>query len=250
MFARTSNGSGMASSSPRGFTVIELLVVLCVIAVLIGFLLPPVTRSARPAARRVQCRNNLRQIGLALHNYHDAWGTFPPAYTVDADGKRLHSWRTLLLPYVDQQALYARIDLTKPWDDPANAEAFKKPVTCYACPSHMDYPAKTSYLAVVTPHSVLREGSSCSLHDINDGTANTLVVLEVRAEHAVPWMAPQDADEAMVATFRKSTSKHNHVGGGHALLADGAARFLSESISEAVLFGLTTADGGEKLDDF
>ncbi|HSG73025.1 MAG TPA: DUF1559 domain-containing protein, partial [Planctomycetaceae bacterium] len=105
----------------RGFTLLEVIVVFLVIVVLIALLMP-VTRNAGPAARRWACKNNLKQIGLALHNYHDSFGTFPPAYTVDADGKPLHSWRTLILPFVEQQSLYDSIDLTKPWDDPANAE--------------------------------------------------------------------------------------------------------------------------------
>ncbi|MEL7264459.1 MAG: DUF1559 domain-containing protein [Planctomycetota bacterium] len=67
------------------------------------------------------CSNNVKQIGLGLANYHASWNSFPPAYTVDANGNRLHSWRTLILPYVEQQPLYDRIDLTKPWDDPAHA---------------------------------------------------------------------------------------------------------------------------------
>lgn len=249
MFVHTSNGSRMASSSRRGFTLIELLVVLCVIVVLIGIFLPSVNRGREPA-RRAQCRNNLKQIGLALHNYHDAWGTFPPAYTVGADGKRLHSWRTLLLPYLDQQALYARIDLSKAWDDPVNLEAFKASAPVYHCPSLLAPNDKTTYLAVVTPHSVLRAGSSCRIRDITDGTSNTLVVIESRAEHAVPWMAPQDANESVVSALRTAKSKHNHVGGGHALLTEGAVRFISENIEVTTLLGLTTVAGGEKVGDF
>lgn len=235
------------SGRSRGFTLIELLVVLCVIAVLVAFLLPA-TRSARPAARRTQCRNNLKQIGLALHNYHDAYGAFPPAYTVDADGKPLHSWRILILPYLDQKPLYDRIDLSKPWDDPVNADVFKLRVHAYACPSNID-PDKTTYLAVVTSRSALRVGASCAIRDINDGIANTLVVIEADLNHAVPWMAPQDADEPVIAAFI-GKSKHVHVSGGHALFGDGSTRLLSSNIPAQTLQALTTIDGGEKLGDF
>ena len=75
-------------------------------------LMLPAQRRAREPARRSQCKNNLKQIGLALHNYHETYGAFPPAYTVDADGKRLHSWRTLILPYLDQAPLYDKIDFS------------------------------------------------------------------------------------------------------------------------------------------
>ena len=87
--------------------------------ILVALLLPAVS-AAREAARRTQCMNHLKQVALALHNYHDVFQAFPPAYTVDEDGKPLHSWRTLILPYLEQAALYEQIDLSKPWDAPEN----------------------------------------------------------------------------------------------------------------------------------
>ena len=120
-------------SSVRGFTLNELLVVVGIIAFLIALLIPA-TRSARPAARRSQCANNLKQIALALHNYEQAHKALPPAYTVDAEGRPLHSWRTLILPYMEQEPLYRTIDLSKPWDDPANAKALETVVPVYRCP--------------------------------------------------------------------------------------------------------------------
>src|SRR4051812_35222376 len=84
----------------RGFTITKLLVVVAVIALLIGLLLPA-RRSAGPAVRRTVCASNLRQIGLALDNYEQDQGVYPPARTFDANGRPLHSWRTLILPYMD-----------------------------------------------------------------------------------------------------------------------------------------------------
>ena len=79
--------------------------------------------------------SNLHQISIALQLYAAAHGGLPPAYTTDADGKPLHSWRTLILPYLEHQQLYESIDLAKPWDDPANAEACKAALSVYQCPS-------------------------------------------------------------------------------------------------------------------
>ena len=94
----------------RGFTLIELLVVIAIIAILIALLLPAV-QQAREAARRSQCKNNMKQIGLALHNYHDVYNTFPPGYVGQTDvsilaGYGLWSWSALILPYIDQAPLY------------------------------------------------------------------------------------------------------------------------------------------------
>lgn len=135
------------------FRLVELLVVIGVIGILIGLLLPAV-RTSREPARRAQCSNNLKQIAFALQNYERDFGALPPAYTVDVDGKPLHSWRTLILPYIEQKPLYDRIDLSKPWDDPANQEAFDSRIPAYDCPSRPnagDERVKTSYLAVTAP---------------------------------------------------------------------------------------------------
>lgn len=246
---RGTTGKTTSALWRSGLTIIELLVVLAVIGVVIAILMPPVTRSARPAARRTQCRNNLKQIGLAMHNYHDTYGAFPPAYTVDADGKPLHSWRTLLLPYMDQKPLYDKLDLSKAWDDPVNAEAFKSVLVVFNCPSAKYGTNYTNYMAVVTPDSVLRPEASCRLAEIKDGTSNTLLVIEVDAEHAVPWMTPQDVDEAYFLGV-VSKAKTSHVGGLHGVLADGTVRFLSESLPADVRHALVTADGNETVTDF
>ncbi|MFO0428411.1 MAG: DUF1559 domain-containing protein [Planctomyces sp.] len=106
------------SNSPKhrfsGFTLIELLVVIAIIAVLVSLLLPAV-QQAREAARRTQCKNNLKQMGLALHNYHDAFSTFPPAYigsmVLDTEQEQQgHGWGTFLLPYLDQVNVYNRVN--------------------------------------------------------------------------------------------------------------------------------------------
>ena len=97
-----------------GVTWIEILIVLASLAALVALFIPfsRMGSAGREPSRRSQCKNNLKQIGLALHNYHEKYQAFPPAYTVDATGKPLHSWRTLILPFVDQQALYDKIDLS------------------------------------------------------------------------------------------------------------------------------------------
>lgn len=237
------------SPARQGFTFVELLVVLAVIGVLAALVLPA-TRSARPAAKRTQCRNNLKQIGLAMHNYHDAHGAFPPAYTVDMNGKPLHSWRTLLLPYLDQQALYNRIDLNKPWDDPVNAEAFQTTLQMFNCPSAKYGTSQTNYMAVVTSSSILRPRSSCAIRDVTDGTANTLLVVEVDADQAVPWMVPRDVDEGYFLHFGGKTSKTSHVGGIHILLADGTVRFFSENTPSNIRQAIVTVDGKETVGEY
>src|SRR5690606_4284806 len=106
------------------FTLIELLVVIAIIAILIALLMPAV-QQAREAARRLQCRNNLKQLGLALHGYHDQYGSFPFGARSHVVGTRLvqHTWAPSLLPQLDQTPLYNVYDWDRSWDDPANQSA-------------------------------------------------------------------------------------------------------------------------------
>ena len=121
---------------PRcGFTLIEVLVVIAIIALLVALLMPAV-QSARQAARRTQCRSNLKQLGLALHNYHDVHAGFPPGVIANSDNLRdaLHNGLTMLLPMLDQRAVYQRYDFNRPWRDPANLSAANVTIPVFVCP--------------------------------------------------------------------------------------------------------------------
>ncbi|MFK8115119.1 MAG: DUF1559 domain-containing protein [Rubripirellula sp.] len=114
----------------RGFTLVELLVVIAIIAILIGLLLPGV-QAVREAARRVQCMNNLHQIGLAIHNYHDAFRQFPPQRTK----RGFHGWAVFTLPYLEAQAVRDKYNMNYHWSSVENAEAVSVIVPQYQCPS-------------------------------------------------------------------------------------------------------------------
>lgn len=127
-------------SSSTGFTLIELLVVIAIIAVLIGMLIPAV-QQAREAARRTQCKSQLRQIGLAIHNYHDIFQAIPPGWIgvtsnqVDIQGTNGWSWAARLLPHLEQTALYNSIDFNSPVGSPTNSAPRTRPLAIFRCPS-------------------------------------------------------------------------------------------------------------------
>lgn len=125
----------------RGFTLIELLVVIAIIAILIALLLPAV-QQAREAARRTQCKNHLKQIGLALHNYHDTHSVFPSGWiAVDAGVPSAHEgtsgvgWGAMILPQMEQNNVYQLFNSSRPLTDPANAAFLRSQVSEYKCPS-------------------------------------------------------------------------------------------------------------------
>jgi hypothetical protein len=205
------------------FTLLHLLALIAMAGVVTALFLPAV-RVAREPARQSQCANNLKQIALALHLYHEKHGVLPPACTVDGDGKPLHSWRTLILPYLEQKHVYDSIDLSKPWDDPANKAALEAVVQTYTCPSNPCPPGHTTYLGIVAPGSCLQPGQSRALDEIEGGP--TLIVIEVDVAHAVHWMSPQDASEDMVLQMG-GVEKLPHPGGFQAATTDGGVKLIS-----------------------
>ena len=232
---------------------VKFLALIAIIGLAVALLLPNV-RSGREAARRNNCLGHLKQIALALSNYESVHGSYPPAYTVDSDGRRLHSWRTLILPHMEQQALYDQIDLTKPWDDPANEQARNASLSIYQCPSHLDDDPEhanfTTYLAVVTPDSAIRTADSRS-HAELPSPSETLLVIDALPSQATHWMSPVDADEQLLLNL-DSNSKRQHSGDIFlASYADGHVAALSGTIDAAALRAMisASADDNDALQD-
>lgn len=203
----------MSTKSRRtGFTLIELLVVIAVIGILIALLLPAV-QQAREAARRTQCKNNLRQIALALHNYHDRSGSFPPSSVVDGNGLDTGwwSWVVRVLPDLDQQPLYSQLDLNEDiWtnchkyraltsiklsvlicpSDPHGERVYESEEDCAGGEAY----ALTNYLACRgstrdVPGNGVFPDINCvtRMEHIRDGTSQTLLVGERPAEPSAYW---------------------------------------------------------------
>lgn len=223
-----------------------LLVIPCLIALLL-----PAVQQAREAARRTQCKNNLKQIGLALHNYHDVYKSFPPAYVTDENGTPMHSWRVLILPFIDQQNLYDEYDFSKPWDSLANFSVLNNMPEIFNCPSHPDADSSTThYAAVFGPGCIFEGAEPIRFAHITDGTSNTILVGEVQ-DAAIPWTAPRDVDVAVHSTIGDPEGFSSyHFGGAQFLMSDGAVRFISESIDQRTLNNLFTRNDGNPVGSF
>jgi hypothetical protein len=202
-------GDAPRAKSRKGFRIIELMWVVGIIAVLVALVLPQRSRCCGWRMHQAACINKLKQISMALRSYADDYGGLPPAYTVDAAGRPLHSWRTLILPYLEQEEIYKKIDLSKPWDDPVNGEALRTVVAVYRCPEQEGMDNRTTYLGLVGPRACLVPGRARRLEEITDAHEATVVVIEVGEERAVPWMAPVDADESLVLGIGPKARLHH-----------------------------------------
>lgn len=244
------------------FTLVELLAVMAIIGLLIALLLPA-TQAAREAARRSQCSNNLKQIGLALHNYHDTYGQFPPAAIGphDMPVERQFSWMVALLPFLEQNAFYEQIRLDLPWDHPLNAGLLQIGPNTLFCPSDPapttseGYP-KTSYVAVTGADMSYGRGElrgvigfdrGLPFKEIVDGTSKTVMVAEVT--DGGPWFAAGAGTARRIDDWIKNKSWSYHPGGGNWLFADGSVQFLSSDTDLQTLRQLATARGLEPSDE-
>ena len=155
-----------------GGTLLGIAYIVVPLFVVLGFLLPIFGRrgGVREASKRMQCASNLRLIGIALLNYEWEYHSLPPAYTVDATGARLHSWRSLILPFLEQQKLFDQIDFSKPWNHPDNKSiADLTAPRSYRCPSNAIDKRFTTYLAIVDSETCFQATTGRKIADVTDG---------------------------------------------------------------------------------
>jgi len=218
------------------------------IGILVALLLPAV-QAAREAARRAQASNDLKQIALALHNYHAAQNAFPPPAITDKDGKPLLSWRVAILPYLEQQQLYEQFRLDEPWDSEHNRQLASAVVPVYQGTNPGVRPGMTAYLGAAGKGTIFEGPKGTRIDQIRDGTANTIMVVEANPDQAVPWTSPADLEFEPGKPLRGLGAARP--GGFNAAFADGSVRFLSKSI-DGKLLGLLMqmADGQPITGDF
>ncbi|MGQ0633032.1 MAG: DUF1559 family PulG-like putative transporter [Planctomycetaceae bacterium] len=231
-------------------------------------------RAARDGAKRASCNCQLKQIGLALHNYREAYGSFPPAYIAGPDGRPMHSWRVLILPYIDAQSLYNEYDFTEPWDGPNNIRLLNRRPQLFDCPSRDDPPmigtaivaaytllactdwpvrpgVTTSYAAVFGPHSVFRGSDPVRLQDISDGPGNTAMIGELTGAK-IPWTKPEDIDVRQHSRLGDPLGFSSSGRNGRVWfsLADGSVRSVDPATPQATIDRLFTRDGNESLGEY
>jgi len=207
-------------------------------------LLPPV-EAAREAARRSQSTNNMKQIALALHNYNDKYGKFPPAIVIGPDGKTPHSWRVEILPYLEQSpaaaTLYERYRLDEPWDSENNRKVLAQMPTVFRDPNDDPKSTNASYFAVTGDTAAFSGKDGNKIQAFTDGTSNTIMVVEAKRD--VPWTKP---DDIAYDPAKPLPALGGHIKEGFlAAFVDGSVRLISKEAEEKLLRALFTKAGGE-----
>ncbi len=227
----------------------ELLVTVGGLGALGAAMVVPAIPRVREAAARMSSANNLKQLGLAVHNYESANGHLPQDI-VGKDGKPLLSWRVAILPYIEQEALYKAFKLDEPWDSDANKKAWqglvvKTFISPSAAQPGRDIVGMTSYRGISGPGAAFEAGKKLKIVDFTDGLSNTVMVIET--DELVPWAKPGD----FPFDPKKPLPKIVPPGGQkvfNALFADGSVRAVSTSVTEKTLKALFTRAGGEVVD--
>lgn len=230
-------------------------VVLIVLGVLFVFvllcggamvaLLLPAVNAARQAAQRMETQNDMKMIGLALHNYHDTYLQFPPLYVTDADGEPASSWRVSMLMFLEEMALEQQWQAGQAWDSDANEPLLEQTPSVYRAKGDSPtgpHDGQCHVFAIDDPRALLSGEEPRRMRDVLDGTSNTLFALYL-PNRSVPWSAPQDLtiDEAF-----QEVSAASHDAPVMLLMCDGAVTVLTTPISREAFAALVTRDGGEQ----
>lgn len=200
--------------------------------------------NAHPHAKYIQTQHNLKHILLGLHNYHDTYGSFPPAMVTDPSGKPLYSWRVLILPMIDEKGLYQKFDLSQPWDAPVNRKLVTEMPELYHSPisdgERSD--GMTTYQALVDrkeARTALHPTRGRKLSEIRDGTSNTIALIENLSDPVI-WTQPDDTDPAtFLAQFPRDDDQADLFVG----YCDGSAGNLRGKVLSALSAGMYAADG-------
>ena len=226
-----------------------MVVVLC-IGVVLGILVPGI-HSAREHARRMQCGNYLKQLTLALQNYHDTFLALPRAEQRYAGTS--HSWRMAVLPFAQSTDIYGTYDFTLPWNSTFNRGLTNGRLRdLHRCPSdlssHID---DTSYLVITDPSTAFPTGRTISFDDFIDGTANTAILTEVRNSN-ISWTEPRDLPLVELGLWRETSHRPsllgNHGAGTMVAFADGHVQYLPQQFRTPQWRALFTIAGGEKVE--
>ncbi len=217
------------------------LFLIAIVAFPVGALLIQGIMQYREATARQMTKERLKQIELALHQYHETYHTFPPAFVQGPDGRMWHSWRTLLLPYLGEAELAAKYRFDEPWDGPHNRELAVQCPEVFQSPHWGTEPGRTNFYGVIGRRTAWPAQHAISIERALDGTYNTIHLVE--GPPVAQWLEPRDLGvREWTEVFRSQTRP-----GSYSSFMDGAVRMLSKNIDQTLLASLLTPRYGQLM---
>lgn len=207
-------------------------------------------REASKPARRRRCGDNLKHLALAMWNFHDSYGSYPPPASYDEKGRKLLSWRVYVLPFLNQLALYREFHLDEPWDSEHNKKLIPKMPAVFACPNAgVCHEGKTTYLVPLGERTVFFGKTGVPCKEVSDGTSNTILLLDVDPDRAVIWTKPDDLEVDFDNVF--NGLKGNHDGVFATAFCDGSVRWFSRTVTKPdTLRLLLMRNDGKAIEDY
>lgn len=236
--------------SVNGKNRVLILAGVAVVSGLLAVLLARQIEVKQDGARASACRGCFTCIAVAMHRYHEEYGHFPPAYRTDASGKPAHSWRVLLLEFIDRE-LYTAYKFDEPWDGPNNRKLESQMPSCYACPADDEGEARwrTNYFVVVGDQTMFPGSRTIGLASVTKPRSSVILLVESLGQN-VHWMEPKDLSfESMsfvVNDSLKPSVSSRHRNGPSVCMVDGTKRLLTnleENLRKALLI---TESSGEQ----
>lgn len=232
----------MTQHRRAGLTWVELCVILGIISLTIALLLPAV-QSAREQARKANSKNNLKQFGLALHNYHDTHRCLPQGGIIREDDVAMHGWMMMIIPFLDQNNLTSKINFNVPWDSPHNLTVYEIPIPAYQIPGVDIHFTSTGYglTQYLGNLNLLHRNSHVTFDQMENGDANTWLIGEVAGNYQ-PWGYPFNWRPLGTKLCAGPESfGHPPWDGGHLLFADCRVAFFSDDTAPEILRRLADA---------
>jgi hypothetical protein len=190
-------------------------------------------------------RDYLKQLALAMHNFHDVNGRFPAQALYDKNGRALLSWRVQLLPFLEEDKLYKEFHLDEPWDSVHNKQLIGRIPAIFRAPQlPLEDHEKTTMLGPVGKRAFFQGKEGVKIRNITDGTTNTIMILEATANEAVIWTKPDDFDIDAGRLHERLFQGRDSFG---TAFCDGHYQMLQKTIKEKTLEWLFTINGGEVI---
>lgn len=226
-------------------------VLLAVLFVISLILMLPMILTAQEEARRQVSSNNLKQIALAIHNYHSTFKQLPRAYYLTDNGDRTLSWRVAITPFMNSSPIFDRYHGEEAWDSPANMDLASAMPRSFHGPWNQDKQSReTGYLVITGPGTLFEDGQDNRFEDCTDGLSNTILTVEVK-NSGIHWTEPRDLDIRKMI-MQINSSNDNGVSapwkkGAQVGMADGSVKFLPRDLLDSTLRAMITRNGREQV---